>query len=70
MSMKRKTEESDTLEAQVLKATEVARWLRIPKSTLYKLCQEARFPAKKVGRHWRFDQATLEKWLVTQRGDE
>ena len=56
--------------SEILTAGEVATWLRIPKSTLYKLCQESRIPAKKIGRHWRFDRATLQKWLVTQGGNE
>jgi excisionase family DNA binding protein len=50
-------------EDQVLTADEVSRWLRIPKTTLYKLCQEGRIPATKIGRHWRFDRATVDKWL-------
>jgi excisionase family DNA binding protein len=29
-------------------------YLRIPRSSLYKLAQEGKIPAQKVGRHWRF----------------
>lgn len=50
----------------VLTASEVARWLRIPKSTLYKLCQEHRIPTTKIGRHWRFSRRLLEEWLQAQ----
>jgi len=53
---------------KVLTAAEVAQWLRIPKSTLYKLCQDGRIPAKKIGRHWRFDGEALHRWFVAQRG--
>lgn len=48
----------------VLDAEEAAAWLKIPKSTLYKLCAEGELPAAKVGRHWRFHRLTLEKWLL------
>ena len=48
----------------VLDAEETAAWLKIPKSTLYKLCTEGEVPAAKVGRHWRFHRLTLEKWLL------
>ncbi|MBI4583239.1 MAG: helix-turn-helix domain-containing protein [Planctomycetes bacterium] len=48
---------------EILTAEEVSRWLRIPKSTLYKLCNERRVPARKVGRHWRFDRVTIAEWL-------
>lgn len=47
----------------VLNAEEACGWLRIPKSTLYKLCTEGQVPAAKVGRHWRFHRETLERWL-------
>jgi excisionase family DNA binding protein len=49
--------------AEVLTADEVARWLRIPKTTLYKLCNEGQIPGTKIGRHWRFDRQTVEAWL-------
>jgi excisionase family DNA binding protein len=47
----------------VLNADEVARWLRVPKSTLYKLCSEGQIPCAKIGKHWRFDKALVESWF-------
>ena len=47
----------------VLKADEVSRWLRIPKSTIYKLCLEGKIPGTKIGRHWRFDRKDIEVWF-------
>ncbi len=44
---------------EVLKADEVSRWLRIPKSIIYKLCLEGQIPGTKIGRHWRFDRRIL-----------
>ena len=41
-------------------------WLKIPKSTIYKLCAEHVVPAVKVGKHWRFHRPTLEKWFFGQ----
>ena len=38
-------------------------FLKIPRSTLYKLVQEGRVPAVKVGRHWRFSKSTLDQWI-------
>lgn len=52
-------------EPQVCTAAEVARWHRIPRSTLHKLCLEGQIPATKIGRHWRYDRATMEGWLRT-----
>jgi excisionase family DNA binding protein len=48
---------------EVLKADEVSRWLRIPKSTIYKLCLEGQIPGTKIGRHWRFDRKDIEAWF-------
>lgn len=33
------------------------------KSTGYRLCQGTQAPAKKIGRHWRFERAVIENWL-------
>ncbi len=53
----------------VLKADEVSRWLRIPKSTIYKLCLEGQIPGTKIGRHWRFDRKDIESWFKTRIND-
>ncbi len=47
----------------VMTLNEVAEYLRIPRSTAYKLVQEGRIPGQKVGRQWRFRRAFVEKWL-------
>lgn len=56
---------SSSIEAPVLTVDEAVAYLRIPKSSLYKLAQEGKVPCQKVGRHWRFHKAALEKWLGT-----
>jgi len=58
--------EESTHKADVLDADEASAWLKIPKSTLYKLCTEGEIPAAKVGRHWRFHRETLEDWLLSR----
>lgn len=42
---------------------ELSEYLRISRSTLYKLAQEGRVPCKKVGRHWRFRKRAIDRWL-------
>lgn len=51
------------MESNFLNANEVSRWLRIPKSTLYKLCGTGEIPCAKVGKHWRFDRQMVEIWF-------
>ena len=52
-----------TEEVQVMTIDEVAEYLRIPRSSLYKLAQDGRIPCQKVGRHWRFRRAAIDEWL-------
>jgi len=42
---------------------ELAVYLKIPKSTLYKLVREKKLPGQKVGRHWRFRKMAIDRWL-------
>jgi len=42
---------------------QAADYLLMGKSTVYKLVREARIPAHKAGREWRFDAAELDEWL-------
>jgi len=48
----------------ILNVDEAARLLRIPRSSVYKLAQEGKIPAQKVGKHWRFYRPKLMKWIA------
>lgn len=48
---------------EVLTIEELAVYLKIPKSTLYKLVREGKVPCQKVGRHWRFHKEAIDHWL-------
>ena len=54
----------------VLTIEELSVYLKIPKSTLYKLVREGRVPSQKVGRHWRFRKETIDRWLDETRAEE
>lgn len=45
---------------------DVAAFLRIPASSVYKLAQEGKLPALKVGRHWRFMRSMINQWVIDQ----
>jgi excisionase family DNA binding protein len=45
---------------------ELVTYLKLPKSTVYKLAQEGKIPGQKVGRHWRFHRDTIDRWLTGQ----
>ena len=48
---------------RILNIDELAEYLRIAKSSLYKLAQEGKVPGQKVGRHWRFRKQAIDAWL-------
>ena len=48
---------------EVLTIEELSTYLKIPKSTLYKIVREGKVPCQKIGRHWRFRKEAIDKWL-------
>lgn len=43
---------------------EVADFLQISRSTVYKLVRAAELPGRKVGSKWRFSREVVEAWLL------
>lgn len=51
---------------EVLTIEDLADYLKISKSTLYKLVREGSIPCQKVGKHWRFHKDAIDSWLKQQ----
>ncbi|HAD06922.1 MAG TPA: DNA-binding protein [Anaerolineaceae bacterium] len=49
--------------SEIMTIEEVARFLKIPQSSIYRLAQQGKIPCSKIGRHWRFRRVTIEKWF-------
>jgi excisionase family DNA binding protein len=49
---------------EILTIEELSAYLKVSKSTLYQMAQKRTIPASKVGKHWRFHKATIERWLL------
>ena len=47
----------------ILTLDELSEYLKVSKSTLYKLVQKGEVPGNKVGKHWRFRRETIDCWL-------
>ncbi|MBK9187702.1 MAG: helix-turn-helix domain-containing protein [Phycisphaerales bacterium] len=47
----------------VMTVEQLADYLQISRSTLYKLAQEGKVPGQKVGKHWRFRKDAIDRWL-------
>jgi excisionase family DNA binding protein len=59
-----KSADGDTgLDGHILTVEEVAHFLRVPKSTVYKLARLGQIPASKIGKHWRFLRKDLQDWM-------
>ncbi len=48
---------------EILNIQELAVFLTIPRSTVYKLVRDGRIPGHKVGRHWRFSRGAILRWI-------
>jgi excisionase family DNA binding protein len=43
---------------------EVAAYLRVHESTVYRLLKKQSIPAFKLGSDWRFNQESIDKWIA------
>lgn len=50
-------------DSEILTVMDVARFLRVPKSTVYKLARVGELPASKIGKHWRFLRRDIHEWM-------
>lgn len=50
-------------DSEILTVLDVARFLRVPKSTVYKLARLGELPASKIGKHWRFLRRDIQDWM-------
>ena len=49
--------------SEIMTLEETAKYLRIGKSTLYKMAREGEVPAIKIANQWRFRKRDIDKWL-------
>lgn len=56
--------------ATVLTLDQVAEFLKVHPSTIYRLLKKHSIPAFKVGSDWRFNQDSIEKWIATREAVE
>jgi excisionase family DNA binding protein len=47
----------------VLTVQEVADYLRVAQSTVYRLAKEGKLPGRKIGGMWRFSKKELDRWV-------
>jgi excisionase family DNA binding protein len=54
----------------VVNVGEVAQFLHVHSSTVYRLLKQKRIPAFKVGSDWRFNMDSIEKWVMKLETDQ
>lgn len=47
----------------LLTLDELSEYLKVSKSSLYKMAQAGRIPGTKIGKHWRFRKQTIDLWI-------
>ena len=46
---------------------ELAEYLKLSRTKLYRMAQEGEIPASKIGAQWRFDRKAIDAWMARQR---
>ena len=46
---------------------ELAEYLKLSRTKLYRMAQKGEIPASKVGSQWRFDREEIDAWMKKQR---
>ena len=47
--------------------SQLAEYLQLGKSTVYKMVQKGEIPGIKIANQWRFDKKEIEKWVKEQK---
>ena len=54
---------SATMQNRWMTLQEVAEYLQLSKDLIYRLAQNGRIPASKVGSRWRFRRERVDQWM-------
>lgn len=49
---------------EIMTVKELATYLKLAESTVYKLAQEGEIPGRKIGGNWRFSLEQINKWMA------
>jgi len=51
---------------QILNVSELSEYLRVHKTTIYRLLREGKLPGFRIGGDWRFSVDAIERWQRDQ----
>jgi len=46
---------------------DVAEYLQLSMDMIYKMAQQGKIPASKIGTQWRFKREEIDEWVLSQR---
>lgn len=53
-------------DAKVLTVSELSEYLRVHRSTIYRLLKKGQLPGFKIGSDWRFNVEAIDQWRLQQ----
>jgi len=56
-------EKEEPMAEEIMTIEECAKYLKTSVSTIYRLAQQGKIPATKVGNQWRFQKKKIDEWL-------
>ena len=62
-----KTKVASEKAAPVITVRELAEYLRVHQSTVYRLLREHKLPSFRVGSDWRFSREAVDQWMSDQQ---
>jgi excisionase family DNA binding protein len=54
------------MSGEVLTVAELAEYLRVHRSTIYRLLKARKIPAFRIGSDWRFNREHIDEWRLKQ----
>ncbi|WP_139314703.1 helix-turn-helix domain-containing protein [Alkalihalophilus pseudofirmus] len=58
------------LDKEIMTVTQVAEYLQLSEMSTYKLVQDGKIPAFKIGRHWRVKKEDLNEFIERLKNGE
>jgi excisionase family DNA binding protein len=57
-------------DAKVLTVSELSEYLRVHRSTIYRLLKKGQLPGFKIGSDWRFNVEAIDQWRLQQGAEQ
>jgi excisionase family DNA binding protein len=55
---------------RIMTIEELAKYLRLHKSTVYRMVRQGEIPSSKIGNQWRFRKDVIDAWISNKETDQ